>query len=66
MFESIHHYFAYHYPGFPGGEATAAVIFLILCSLLWLYRTTRWGGWMAFFLCFAFYTMPLMAEFHRH
>ena len=66
MFESIHHYFHYHYPALPGCEITVAVIALLLISLCFLYHTTKWGGWIAFFLSIGFYTLPLMTEYRVH
>jgi len=66
MMESIHRYFLYHYPALPGGGLTVAVIFLMLAGLIGLYKQTRWGGWLAFFFSIAFYTVPLLTEYHKH
>ena len=65
MSESIHRYFLYHYPTLPGGGATVGVIFFMLISLLILHRRTQWGGWLALFFYFTFYTIPLLTEFHK-
>jgi len=42
------------------------VIFLMLAGLIGLYKQTRWGGWLAFFFSIAFYTVPLLTEYHKH
>lgn len=66
MREAMHRYFLYHYPYLPGGGYTVGAIILLLLTLFWLHRQTKWGGWMAFFYSVGFYTIPLLVEYHHH
>jgi len=62
---SIQRYFLYHYPHLPGGIWTVGAIVVTLLVLLALYKRTHWGGWMAFFYSIAFYTIPVLTEYHK-
>jgi hypothetical protein len=65
MSESLHRYFLYHYPALPGGGYTVGAIGLTIATLFLLYRHTKWSGWFAFFWSVAFYSVPVLVEYHR-
>jgi len=65
MSQELHRYFLYHYPSLPGGGFTVGAIFMTLLMLFMLHRQTKWGGWLAFFWSIAFYSVPVLVEYHR-
>ena len=55
----------HNFPHLPGGGYTLVVMVVSMIGLWMLYRRTGWGGWMAWFIAFGLYCIPVLMEFHH-